>query len=235
MRYRAVTVFMLLLFLCAAGARAGSREFSFPEQFDYRWTLAGFKGVVARLFIPGQGEGRLTTDLGAEDGSSGQRDHLITELRISARDGQRDEFWLYGAEIDAIERRTVRAWSAQRFRGKSKRRERDAKGIDALDLASSIYYLRQELPDRPREESIWSSGRLNAVIIRPGPRGSAEWNGRQIATRSYSIRGLPKPGQTTWRGQMDLVLTDNEQAVPLEIMVVRKGMRVRLELVEPVK
>ncbi len=230
MRNRAA-ILLMSLFLClsAVSVRAESPDSSFPEQFDYRWTLAGFKGMVARLFIPGQGQGRLTTDLAAADGSL---DHLITELHISSRDGQRDEFWLYGAEIDAAEKRTVRAWSAQHFRGKSKRREREAEGIDALDLASSIYYLRRELPDRPREETIWSSGRLNPVIIRPGPRGRAEWNGRQISTRSYAIRGLRKPGQPAWGGKLDLVLTDDERAVPLEITVVRKGMRVRLELVD---
>jgi hypothetical protein len=235
MRYRIFSLFLVLLCLCAVGARAESKDLSLPEQFNYRWTLAGFKGAMARLFIPGQGEGHLTTDRAAADDSLDPSDHLITELLISSRVGQRDEYWLYGAEIDASERRTVRAWSAQRFRGKSRKKEREAKGFDALDLASSIYYLRQELPDRPREETIWSSGRLNPVIVRPGPRGNAEWKGRRVATRSYSIRGLRKPGRPVWQGKMDLVLTDDEEAVPLEIRVVRKGVKVRLELVESVE
>lgn len=229
MRNRAVLVVIFLLGLCAAGTPVWSGADAFPEQFDYRWSLAGFKGALVSLFIPGQGEGRLTTDFAGKDRSG---ENLVTELRISSHAGKDDEFWLYGAEIDAIRKRTVRAWSAQRFRGKSKRKEREAGDIDALDLASSIYYLRQELPDRPFEEMIWSSGRLNPVVIRPGPRGSATWNGREVATRSYAIRGVSKPGQPNWKGKMDLVLTDNEQAVPVEIRVVRKGVRVRLKLVE---
>ena len=82
---------------------------------------------------------------------------------------------------------------------------------------------------------IWSSGRLNPIMIRPGRRGSALWRGRRVATRSYSIRGISKPGQPKWEGKMDLVLTDDERAVPLEIMVVRKGLRIRLEVIEPVE
>ena len=180
---------------------------------------------MARLFVPGNGEGKLTTD-------SSSSDRLITELTISSKEGKRDEYWLYGAEIDATAKRTVRAWSAQRFRGESKRRERQAEEVNALDLASSIYYLRQELPTEAQEAQIWSSGKLNPVIIQPRGRGRSEWRGKSVATRSYSIRGLPKPGRFRWRGRMDLVLTDDERAIPLEIVVVRKGMHIRLELVD---
>ena len=229
---RTVIVFLCVVSLCAAGARAEDRGLSLPEQLDYRWSLGGFKGVVARLFVPGRGEGRLTTASAREDGSL---EFVKTELLISSRDGEGDEFWLYGAEIDATEKRTVRAWSRQRFHGRSREKKREAGDVDALDLASSIFYLRKERPDLPSEELIWSSGRLNPVIIRPGPRGSALWNGRQVATRSYSIRGLSKPGQARWEGKMDLLLIDDEQAVPLEIVVVRKGLRIRLELVESVE
>lgn len=232
MSLRAFSVFLITVVVGVSVARAGGQELSLPERFDYRWNLAGFKGVVARIFVPGQGEGRLTTVSVDEEGVS---DFIKTELLISSHDGKSDEFWLYGSEIDPAERRTVRSWSAQRFRGESKRSEREAEGVDSLDLASSIYYLRKERPDSPREDVIWSSGRLNAVMVRPGDRGTASWRGRQVATRTYSIRGLPKPGQETWNGRMDLVLTDNEQAVPLEIVVVRKGLRVRLELVDLVE
>lgn len=221
----AALLLLALSALRAAGAGASGLETGPAEDFEYRWTLGGFKGVMARLFIPGQGEGRLTMAPGPDD-------QLITELRISSREGERDEFWLYGAEIDPAGKRTVRAWSAQRFRGESKRKERQADGIDALDLASSIYYLRQELPVEAREAMIWSSGQLKPVVIQPLGRGTAEWRGESVGTRGYTIRGVPKPGRQTWRGRMDLVLVDDEKAVPLEIVVVRKGMRIRLELVD---
>ncbi|MFQ5526595.1 MAG: hypothetical protein ACE5GX_10075 [Thermoanaerobaculia bacterium] len=225
MTFLRVAAVLFLFVSTGEVARAANGGRELPESFEYKWTLGGFKGVMARMFIPGRGEGRLTTDAGSGD-------LLVTELRISSREGKRDEYWLYGAEIDPLVRRTVRAWSAQRFRGESKRKERSADGVDALDLASSIYYLRQELPTRSQEAEIWSSGRLNPVIIQPLGRGLARLNGRPVATRSYAIRGVSKPGRPHWRGKMDLVLTDDEEAVPLEIVVVRKGMRVRLELVD---
>lgn len=232
MPVRVFSMLLLVLALVGAEARADQRGLSLPERFDYRWSLAGFKGALARLFVPGQGEGRLTT---ARAGDGGESALIQTELLISSSDGQEGEFWLYGAEIDPVERRTVRSWSSQRFRGESREREREAEDVDALDLASSIYYLRQERPDLPTEDVIWSSGRLNAVMVRPGPRGTAVWQGRRVDTRSYSIRGLPKPGQRTWSGKMDLVLTDDERAIPLEIVVVRKGLRIRLELADLVE
>lgn len=229
MRIRCLFFLVLLVPLVAESGHAQAAVSEFPERFDYRWSLAGFKGALARIFVPGQGEGRLVTDLAAGTQDS---ERLVTELHISSRDERRDEFWLYGAEIDAVEKKTLRAWSAQRFRGKSRRKERDAEGLEALDLASAIYYLRRELPEESQETMIWSSGRLNPIVIDAGPRGSAELNGRQVSTRSYSIRGLEKPGMPTWEGMMDLVLTDDDDAVPLEIQVMKKGLRVRLELIQ---
>lgn len=232
MSSRTLGLFLILALVGASTARADGQGLALPERFDYRWSLAGFKGALARLFVPGQGEGRLTTFSASEDGAAAL---IQTELLISSRNETRDEFWLYGAEIDPAARRTVRSWSSQRFRGESREREREAEDVDALDLASSIYYLRKERPDRAREDVIWSSGRLNAVLIQPGAKGTALWQGRQVDTRSYSIRGVAKPGREAWSGKLDLVITDDEPAVPLEIVVVRKGLRVRLELVEVVE
>ena len=94
MSFRTLVAALCLVALTAGAAGASGLETGPVEAFDYRWTLGGFKGVMARLFIPGQGEGRLTTASSADD-------QLITELRISSSEGRHDEFWLYGAEIDA--------------------------------------------------------------------------------------------------------------------------------------
>lgn len=194
------------------------------EAYDYEWTLRGFKGAMARLFVPGRGEGKLTTEF---DGDS----RLTTELRISSRRGQREDFWLYGAEIDSENKRTLRAWSAELFRGKGRERERDGRAVDALDLASSIYFLRQELPTEAREAKIWSSGEVHPVLIEPTGSGTALVEGARVPTRSYRLQGLRKPGQPPWKGVMDLVLTADERALPVEIGVTRSGMRILLQLV----
>ena len=176
------------------------------ERLQYRWKLSGFKGIVARLFVPGTGEGTLTT--GPDDTGS-----LTSELRISSRSARRGDFWLYGSEIDPANRRTLRAWSSQQFRGKARNKESPLEGDDVVDLASSIFFLRRELPEEPTEAHIWSSGK----IYRP------------VRTRSYTLRGV---GEPFWRGRLDLVLAEDERATPLEIAVARDGMRVHLELVD---
>lgn len=225
MRTAPPAVLLALLLTGSVDVRAAADSGSELESFEYQWSLGGFKGFVARVFIPGRGEGRLTT-VGGPGGS------LVTELLISSREGKRDDYWLYGAEIDPAERRTVRAWSAQRFRGESKRKERRAGEVAALDLASSIHYLREELPLQAEEAEIWASGRLNPVVIEPTGRGLATLKGEPVATRAYAIRGVSKKGRPKWRGEMELVLTDDDKAVPLEIVVTRNGMRIRLELID---
>lgn len=192
------------------------------EELVYRWKLSGFKGIVARLFVPGTGEGRLTT--GAND-----EGELVSELMISSTSARRGDYWLYGSAIDAENRRTVRAWSSQRFRGKSKERESALDGDDLVDLASSIFFLRRELPSDPVETNIWSNGKIYRVAVKPNGWDARLIDGEPVRTRSYTLRGV---GEPLWRGRLDLVLADNAAATPLEIAVARDGMRVHLELVD---
>ena len=203
------------------------------EELHYRWKLSGLKGVVVRLFIPGQGEGTLTT---GPDGSGS----LVSELRISSASSRRDDYWLYGSEIDANERRTVRAWSSQKFRGKSKGKQSDLERDDVVDLASSIFFLRQELPEEATEANIWSGGRIYRVSVKPHGRDARLVDGRPIFTRSYSLRASEwfpaasrrRPSLKCRRASAaSSALAGN--ASPLEIAVSRDGMRVRLELIDP--
>lgn len=192
------------------------------EVLEYRWHLSGFKGLVARLFIPGAGTGTLTT--GGDDSGN-----LVTELHISSPAAKDGDFWLYGSEIDPRDKRTLRAWNSQRFRGKEKQKESSLEDDDAIDLASSIFFLRQELPEDVTRTHIWSSGRLYEVEVVPTGLSARLVDGEAVRTRSYTLRGV---GEPRWRGQLDIVLAENENSTPLEIVVARDGMRVRLELVD---
>ena len=194
---------LFLMMIPVDSARASQRE-----ELQYRWKLSGFKGLVARLFVPGTGEGTLTT---GSDESGG----LVSELRISSTSARRGDYWLYGSEIDAEGRRTVRAWSSQQFRGKSRNKESELDGDDVVDLASSIFFLRRELPEEPTETNIWSSGKIYRVAVKPNGLDARLIEGRPLRTRSYTLRGV---GEPFWRGRLDLVLD---------------GMRVQLELVNP--
>lgn len=222
-----VTAALLGLTIALASVASGS---SLPsEDFRFQWSLRGFKGFVARVLIPGRGEGKLTTE--ARGGEI-----LATELLISSQQGRSGEYWLYGSEINASERRVLRSWSSQRFRGKSRKKERDATSSEspeaskALDLASSIYFLRREQPEAVQRAEIWSSGRVYPVEIRPGKKGLADWQGQQVATRLYQLRPLRVPGRKRWDGSLDVVISADDEGLPLEIVVERKGLKIRLEL-----
>jgi hypothetical protein len=192
------------------------------EVLEYRWHLSGIKGLIVRLFLPGTGTGTLMT---RGDGSG----NLVSELHISSPAAKNGDFWLYGSEIDPRHRRTVRAWSSQRFRGKEKAKESNLENEEAVDLASSIFFLRQELPEEVTRAQIWSSGRLYEVEVEPTGQSVRIVDGEPVRTRSYSLRGV---GEPQWRGRLDIVLVEDDEAIPLEIVVARDGMRVRLELVD---
>lgn len=212
----------LLLLAAMATTGSASEVVAAEEKLEYRWRLSGFKGVVARLFVPGTGEGKLETTRA----SSG---NLISELHISSSSAREGEYWLYGAEIDDRNRRTVRAWSSRRFRGESKERESKLEREEVIDLASSIFFLRRELPAEESRAQIWSNGRIYEVTVKPTGRSARLIDGRAVRTRSYSLRGS---GEPLWRGRFDLVLAEDETATPLEIIVARDGLRVRLMLIE---
>lgn len=219
MRYLGVLAFGACLLMPAAAHSASGDD---PELLQYRWKLGGFKGMVARVFVPGTGEGTLTT--GPDEAG-----RLTSELRISSSSARREDYWLYGSEIDAGARRTLRAWSMQHFRGKSREKESELERDDVIDLASSIYFLRRELPEKRTETNIWSGGRIYRVAVKPTGRNARLVDGKPVRTRSYSLRGVGTP---LWRGRLDLVLSEDESATPLEIDIARDGMRVHLELVD---
>ena len=212
----------LLVFTTLIPTSAASATVVDEERLQYKWKLGGFKGVVIRLFVPGTGEGELKT---RRDPSG----NLVSELHISSSSARDGDFWRYGAEIDDSSRRTIRAWSSRRFRGESKEKESELEREDVIDLASSIFFLRRELPREEAETHIWSNGRIYQVTVKPTGRSARLIDGRAVRTRSYSLRGS---GEPVWRGRFDLVLAEDETATPLEITVARDGLRVHLELVQ---
>ena len=191
----------------------------------YQWKVEGIKGLILRLVAPGRGEGSLTTVLN----SSG---HFETELHMSAERRRKGDFWRYGSSVDPLAARSLRAWTAQKIGAKERSREADLEGDDVIDLASGILLVRRDPPTVRRRLRIWSSGRLYPVVIEPRGEGRAEFRGRQVTVRHYSISGYPVPGERQWRGGVELHLADDPSATPVEMLVHNKGVRARLRLDE---
>ena len=220
----------LLLLGCLAQAGTAGAETTLEaaagdEVLVYRWKLEGIKGLIVRLVAPGRGEGSLTTVLN-DDGN------FETELHMSAESRRKGDFWRYGSSFDQEQKRSLKAWTAQRIGNKERAREADLEDDDVIDLASGILLVRNDPPKQRRKLRIWSSGRLYPVIIEPRGVGQAEFRGQQVGVRRYAIRGYRVPGEREWNGGLELVLADDESATPVEMFVLNKGVRARLELDE---
>jgi Protein of unknown function (DUF3108) len=193
------------------------------EVVRYEWRMQGFSGALAGLFFPNQGQGSLTTQH-LENG------HLQSELLITAPASAKGEFWRYGAELDPATKTTVRAWSSYSFRGDKKSRESVVEGQGVMDIASGIYLLRQQTPRQPTAMRIWSDGKIYAVNVLPHGVEMRRRGQKSERLRHLSIVGADRPGERPWKGHLELWLTDDAAATPVEILIERKWASVRLEM-----
>jgi len=218
-RTAALSVLVLAFWLAAGPARAAG------ERFEYRWSLRGFVGAIASVFVPGQGEGLLTVE---PLGDGRER----CELKVTSDESAADEYFLYGSEWLPAERRTVRAWSELEWRGEQKKKRAELDDDGVIDVAAAIQLLRRTPPRSSARLEIWSDGRLYPVVVLARETERRRLAGRQVEARRYSIHGISIPDRRFWKGQLDLWIADDPAATPVEIVVARKGARVKLELIE---
>ncbi len=193
------------------------------EVLRYSWKLGGFVGTFARLFLPGRGEGTLTT----RQAPSGE---LQVELDITASSAEEGEYWRYGSAIDPADQRTLRAWSSYRFRGEEKSERSELGEEEVIDTASGIILLRRERPTQDRKLRIWNDGKLYPVVIQPRGTVQRTVNGRPYLASHYAIRARKVPGERLWKGKLDLYLANDDRATPIEIALERRMATVRLEI-----
>lgn len=221
-RHSRTVLFLCLAFLTASGAFAQAQPLD-GEEFQYRWQLRNFVGSLAGLFLPNKGEGSLTF---RKDGGG----HLTSELNITS-DSAKGEYFRYGSEIDVQTLQPIRAWSAYSWRGETKTKSSPIQQRGVLDVASGIYSIRQDPPVRSRRMEIWSDGRIYPVIVVPLAAETRKMkDGRKLAVRRYSIRGIEEPNRRKWKGKLDLWLTTDGQATPVEILISRNLADVHMEL-----
>jgi hypothetical protein len=222
---------LALAALAAAPAAAASDPLGAPsldqERFVYRWELKKLAALLGGILLPGHGEGLLTFEPRANG-------HLQSELLITSEHSDEGEFWRYGAVIDPDVGRTIRAWSSYLFRGETKSESAEIDQVGVIDVASGIYQIRRDLPQKPRRMRIWSDGKIYPVVVLP--KGEAERTlpgGRRVQTLHYRIRGVEVPGERFWKGHMDLWLAKDAGHTPVEIHFDRTLMGVRLRLDQP--
>lgn len=208
----------VLLLPAAAGSATGLPN----EEFRYRWQLRNFVGAVAGLFLPRQGEGSLTFKR--------NNGHLMSELTITSPESKQEGYFRYGSEVDIRTLQPIRAWSSYSWRGESKSKNEAVDKDGVLDVAAGIYAIRSDPPLKSRRMEIWSDGKIYPVVVIPLGLETRKLPHGKIQARHYSIRGVNIPGQRRWKGKLDLWLTPDAAATPVEIVISRNLADVRMEL-----
>lgn len=196
------------------------------ESFRYRWHLGNLVGTLAGIFFPSEGDGALTFK--TQDNGK-----LRSELVITS-EGHDGEYWRYGALIDLQRRQPIRAWSSYLWRGKSKAKDDPIEQQGVMDVVSGIYSIRRDPPTTARRMEIWSDGRIYPVMVEPQGAEDRKLPQGTVRTRHYSIRGIDEPGARRWKGKLDLWLSTDPTATPIEIQISRNLADVRLQLQSPV-
>jgi len=214
---------LLTLLTPALGSTGeGNPVVALDEQFQYRWQLKNFVGAIAGLFLPNQGEGSLSFKT--------INGHLRSELMITSSQGHQGEYFRYGSEIDKKTLQPIRAWSAYSWRGESKSKSEEIEKQRVLDVAAGIFAIRSDPPTKTRRMEIWSDGKIYPVVVIPLETEVRRLPGGRIKARHYSIRGVSLPGRNKWKGKMDLWLSTDAAATPVEILISRNLADVRMEL-----
>lgn len=214
-----------LLALLVAGPWASTAFAQGPgnEEFQYRWQLRNIIGTLAGLFLPNRGEGNLTFK---KDGNG----HLRSELTITSSVAKQGEYFRYGSEVDVRTLQPIRAWSSYSWRGETKSKSDEITANGVLDIASGIYAIRRDPPKKTRRMEIWSDGKIYPVIVVPQENEVRTIDGKKVEVQKFSIRGFDAPGRDRWKGRLDLWLSRDEAATPVEILISRNLADVRMEL-----
>ncbi len=195
------------------------------ERFHYTWKLSKFLGWIAGFFLPSRGAGTLTFEPLAENRMRG-------ELMITSQDSESGEFWGYETEMDLESGYTLRAGSSYSFNGKQRQKQAEIGDEGVFDVASTIYWLRRELPRHSRRIEVWSDGKIYPVLVQLKGVSKRKVGDQRITARRYIIAAAP--GATVrWKGKLELWIAEDPEATPIEIVVHRGGAAVRMRLAEP--
>jgi hypothetical protein len=198
------------------------------EVLTYRWRIQGVHGFLARLlrFVPTSGDATLS----ALPGDSG---YLVCEFKATSEKAAAGDHWTFRAELDVGEARTIRIRELKAFRGKNKEKNHELADLDAIDIISGIHMLRRSPPDRPRRQTAWSDGKLYPVLVNPRGYEKRKIGDQPMILRRFTISGFREPGQRFWKSRGDIWLTDDDRAIPAEILYSRGLGQLRLTLVDP--
>lgn len=231
MRIKAVAIILLLAGSVLGGATASDEAVppavSPAEAINFTWRIEGLKGLVARIFnlVPTAGEGVLEV-------FSADAGRLVCRFRATSHQESAEDHWTYHAEVNLDEERTERVWDSWNFRGRHREKEYDLSSESAIDIVSGLHLLRLAPPTEPGRITAWSGGKVYPILVTPRGLEQREIHGRLLLVRHFSVTGIREPGQYFFKPQGDIWLEDSDEAIPVEILYRRRGLRLRLTLDE---
>ncbi len=233
---RALVALSIVLLTSSAGRGAGTGE---PpsgeppsgeprsERLHYRWRLEGLSGVISRLLrlLPTTGDAWM--ELRVEP--YGRLEVAFTATSEQAREG---DFWKYETLVDLGSWRSVKATETLHFRKKKKNESWNLEELAVIDVLGGLQLLRFSPPAEAERRTIWSDEKLYPVTVSSDGLERRLLGSREVTVRHVAIRGIREPNQRRWKGQADIWLTDDEAAVPLEILYSQSLGRLRMTLVD---
>jgi hypothetical protein len=231
-----------ILAVALLGIVALASHASADETLRYDWRLRGPISWVARVKFPTSGTGTLQT--------SPRGESVDSHLRVSA--GAKD-YLEYHSRMDQSARRTLTSMNGYSFGSKSEQKEtvfdytanvarvnereqgqvdtktRPLAADEARDVLTTIAYLREHAAtiNTAITTDVFADGKPYRVTIKPEGLKTAEWQGKQVPARMFSVSSVPgakkKFGLKVW-------LSENAQRLPLRIVIDQQYASLDLKL-----
>ncbi len=224
-------VLLILLALAAAPDSAGSAaeppRAPRSEQLHYRWRLEGVSGVLSRLFglLPTTGDALMALRVASSD-------RLEVAFTATSEKAKEDEFWKYETAVDLGAWRSLNVRETLHYGKKRKTESFELGEVEVIDVLSGLQRMRYAPPPQSERHMIWSDGRVYPVSVTMVGFERLEFNGDHLTVRHLSIRGLREPDQRFWKARAEMWVTDDEVALPLELLYHMALGRLRMTLVE---
>lgn len=216
---------------------------SADETLRYEWRLRGALSWIARVKFPTSGTGILQT---AQRGGG-----VDSHLRVNA--GGKD-YLEYRSRMDESARRTHTSVNGYSFGSKFERKEtvydyhanlarvderepgqsdtkvRPLPVDEARDVLTTIAYLRENAATirGPLTTDVFADGKPYRVTIEPQGVKTAEWQGRTVPARVFTVTAAP--GAKKKFGGLTVWLSEDAQRLPLRIVIEQQYASLDLRL-----
>lgn len=220
----------VLLLALAAGSAAGAREAPAgvrSEKLHYRWRLEGLSGVLARILTRLPTTGDAVIELRAR-----ANDRLEVAFTGTSEKAAEDEYWKYEAVVNPEVWLSLRVTETLRYKKKHKTKTVELTDLEAIDVLSGLQQLRYVPTERIGRHTIWSDGKVYPVAVSAGALERRQVNDFEVTVRQLAIRGLKEPDRHLWKAWAELWLTDDDAAVPVEIVFHQALGQLRMTLVD---